>query len=76
MLPQSAAALGIAVHITLAVALGVTLAYTWRAVRLNKMAATGPYPFMLAALAGVWATNFFVILRSSARLSSSWCRTR
>jgi hypothetical protein len=33
LLPQSAAALGIAVHITLAVALGVTLAYTWRAVR-------------------------------------------
>src|SRR6185437_11671438 len=62
LLPQSAAALGIAVHITLTVALGVTLSYTWRAVRLHKMAATGPYPFMLAALAGVWATTFFVIL--------------
>ena len=62
LLPQSAVALGIAVHMTLAVALGVTLAYTWRAVRHHKMAATGPYPFMLAALAGVWATNVFVIL--------------
>ncbi|MFZ2066059.1 MAG: hypothetical protein WAV27_08760 [Xanthobacteraceae bacterium] len=37
LLPQSAIALGIAVHMTLAVALGVTLAYTWRAVRLHKM---------------------------------------
>src|SRR5579863_10002875 len=37
LLPQSAAALGIAVHITLTVALDVTLAYTWRAVRLQKM---------------------------------------
>lgn len=49
-------------HMMLAAALGVTLAYAWGAVRLHKMAATGPYPFMLPALAGVWATNFFVIV--------------
>jgi hypothetical protein len=30
--------------------------------RTRRFAATGPYPFMLAALAGVWATNFFIIL--------------
>jgi hypothetical protein len=62
LLPQSPVALGVAVHMTLAVALGVTLAYAWRALRARKMAASGPYPFMLAALAGVWATNFFIIL--------------
>jgi hypothetical protein len=62
LLPQSPIALGVAVHMTLAVALGVALAYAWRALRTRKVAATGPYPFMLAALAGVWATNFFVIL--------------
>ena len=62
LLPQSPVALGVAVHMTLAVALGVTLAYAWRMVRTHKMAVSGPYPFMLAALASVWATNFFIIL--------------
>ena len=62
LLPQSPVALGVAVHMTLAVALGVTLAYAWRALRTQKVAAGGLFPFMLAALAGVWATNFFVIL--------------
>ncbi len=62
LLPQSPVVLGVAVHMTFAVALGVTLAYAWRALRTHKMAASGLYPFMLAALAGVWAINFFVIL--------------
>jgi len=62
LLPQSPVALGITVHMTLAVSLGVALAYAWRTLRTRKFAATGPYPVMLAALAGVWATNFFVIL--------------
>lgn len=62
LLPQSPVALGVAVHMTLAVALGVALAATWRALRTHKVAAVGPYPFMVTALAGVWATNFFVIL--------------
>lgn len=62
LLPQSPGALGIAVHMTLAVALGVGLAYAWRVLRSHRVAAAGPYPFMLAALGGVWAANFFVIL--------------
>ncbi len=62
LLPQSPAALGVAVHMMLAVALGITLACAWRALRAHNMALGGPYPFMLAALAGVWAANFFVIL--------------
>jgi hypothetical protein len=62
LLPQSPVTLGIAVHMVLAVALGVVLAYTWRALRTGGIAENGIYPFMLAALAGVWATNFFIIL--------------
>ena len=34
-----------------------------RTLRTHRFAAaSGPYPLMLAALGGVWATNFFVIL--------------
>ena len=62
LLPESPVILGVAVHMMLAVTLGVALAYAWRKLRTRRFAATGPYPFMLAALAGVWATNFFIIL--------------
>ncbi len=62
LLPQSQVTLGIAVHMMLAMALGVTLALAWRVVRESRIAGFGPYPFMLAALAGIWAVNFFVIL--------------
>lgn len=62
LLPQSPIALGIAVHMSLAVALGVALAYAWQMLRTYKIAAATPYPFTLAALAGIWAINFFVIL--------------
>jgi hypothetical protein len=62
LVPQSPVALGITVHMTLAITLGVALAYAWRTLRTRKIAAAGPYPFMLAALAGVWAVNFLVIL--------------
>jgi hypothetical protein len=62
LLPASPVALGIAVHMMLAVTLGVALAFVWRALREHRRALTNPYPFMLAALAGVWALNFFVVL--------------
>lgn len=62
LLPASPVALGIAVHMTLAVALGIAFACTWRALREYRPALSNPYPFMLAALAGVWAINFFVVL--------------
>ena len=61
LLPASPVALGIGVHIALAVMLGVVLAFTWQALAANRGVAN-PYPFMLAALAGVWAVNFFVVL--------------
>lgn len=61
LLPASAVALGIGVHMALAVTLGVMLTFGWRALAANRGLAN-PYPFMLAALAGVWALNFFVVL--------------
>lgn len=62
LLPASPVALGVAVHMTLAVALGIGLAFAWQAMRDYRPALTNPYPFMLAALTGVWAINFFVVL--------------
>jgi len=62
LLPASPVALGIAVHMALAVILGVALAFAWRALRDYRPTLTNPYPFMVAALAGVWAINFFVVL--------------
>ncbi len=62
LLPTSQVALGIAVHMILAVALGVTLVFVWRKVRSSRLGASGPYSFMLVALAGVWAINFFIVL--------------
>ena len=62
LLPATPVALGIAVHMTLAVALGTALALVWQTARSSRIGANGPYPFMLAALAAVWAINFFVVL--------------
>jgi len=62
LLPSSPAELGVAVHMLLAVALGIALAYTWSALHDRRPSLTNPYPFMLTALAGVWAINFFVVL--------------
>jgi hypothetical protein len=61
LLPASAVALGVGVHMALAVTLGVVLTFGWQALSVNRGLAN-PYPFMLAALAGVWAVNFFVVL--------------
>jgi len=44
----------------LAVTLGVVLVLGWQALSANRPA--NPYPFMLVALAAVWAVNFFVVL--------------
>jgi len=62
LLPASPVVLGVAVHMTLAVMLGVALVGLWSALRERRPGLTNPYPFMLAALAGVWAVNFFVVL--------------
>jgi hypothetical protein len=62
LFPASPVLLGIAVHVTLAVMLGVALAFGWRALSRNLGFAVNPYPLMLAALMSVWAINFFIIL--------------
>jgi hypothetical protein len=62
LLPMAPVGIGIAVHMTLAVMLGVALAFAWRAFSGKRGGAASPYRFMLAALAGVWAVNFFVVL--------------
>ena len=65
LFPSVPVALGVSVHMALAVVLGIALAFAWRALvslRPRASAGTGPYPFMLVALVGVWAINFFVVL--------------
>ncbi len=62
LLPASPVALGVGVHMTLAVTLGVALAFAWSALRKSRPGLANPYPLMLTALAGVWAVNFFVVL--------------
>jgi len=62
LLPASPVALGITVHMTLAAALGIALSCAWRALREYRPALRNPFPFALAALAAVWAMNFFVVL--------------
>jgi hypothetical protein len=52
--------LGIGVHMMLAAMLGVVLTFAWQA--LSAKGLTNSYPFMLAALTGVWAMNFFLVL--------------
>jgi hypothetical protein len=61
LLPASPVALGVAV-MTLAVALGVVLSFVWSALQTRRRGLNNPYPFMLAALGGVWVVNFFVVL--------------
>jgi hypothetical protein len=62
LLPSSPVTLGLGVHMTLAVMLGVVLTFAWRALSARRRGMDNLYPFMLAALAGVWAVNFFVVL--------------
>lgn len=60
LLPDFPVGLGVAIHMTLAVTLGVALAFAWRA--LCSRRPVNPFPFAIAALVGVWAANFFIVL--------------
>lgn len=62
LLPASPAALGVAVHMVFAVALGIALAFAWRTLSSHRSEAVSPFPFMFIALTGVWAVNFLVVL--------------
>jgi hypothetical protein len=61
ILPASPVAMGIAVHMVLAVVLGVALAGLWQAAARSYTMGSR-YTVMFAALTAVWATNFFVLL--------------
>jgi hypothetical protein len=62
LFPGLSAALGVTLHMTLAVGLGIALAFGWRAFSAKHADAANPFPVMIAALAGVWAVNFLVVL--------------
>ena len=46
----------------IAVTLGIGLVFAWRAMTSRGAQAGALFPFMMAALAGIWAINFFVVL--------------
>lgn len=62
LFPADAVALGVAVHMTIAVALGVALAFVWRSMTAYRTRPDSVFAFMIAALAGVWTINFFIVL--------------
>jgi hypothetical protein len=61
LLPQAPVTMGIALHMILAVTLGIALAGLWQAL-VRTHVTISLYAVALAALAGVWAMNFFVVL--------------
>jgi hypothetical protein len=61
LLPAAPVTIGIAVHMMLAVMLIVALAGLWQALARTRRAGS-LYAIVLAALAAVWAVNFFVVL--------------
>lgn len=62
LFPVAPVAMGVAVHMSLAVMLGIALSFGWRALSSHRTGIASPFPFMLAALVGVWVVNFFVVL--------------
>ena len=62
LFPAAPVAMGVTVHMSLAVTLGIALSFCWRALSSRRSEIASPFPFMLAALVGVWAINFFVVL--------------
>jgi hypothetical protein len=62
LLPSSPVMLGIIVHMGLAGIVGILLAFAWRELREQWPSLRSLFPFSLAALFGIWAINFFVVL--------------
>jgi hypothetical protein len=61
LLPAVPATVGVAVHMMLAVMLGVALAGLWQALAQTRRVSS-PYVVGCALLASVWVINFFVVL--------------
>lgn len=55
-------ALGISIHMVLALALGIALVATWRSISARWHHAYNTYALAFATLAIVWLVNFFLIL--------------
>ena len=63
-LPLAAAPIlaGIAIHMIAAVGIGLALVFVWGRLTAHRPVWGNEYVFMVAALAIVWAFNFFVVL--------------
>lgn len=61
LFPAAPVALGVTLHMGLAVMLGIALAFAWRTLSAYRTAIS-PFPFMVAVLVGIWAINFFLVL--------------
>src|SRR5580658_350567 len=64
LFPAAPVVLGVTVHMLLAVTLGIALSFGWRVLSSHRLEIANPFPFTLAALIGIWAVNFFVVLPS------------
>jgi hypothetical protein len=62
LLQGSSAPFGVAIHMILAVTLGIVLAFSWTAVSRRWPKHLNPYAVMPVALAAVWAVNFLIVL--------------
>src|SRR3984957_13060107 len=62
LLPGSLAAFGVTIHMMLAAALGIALAFSWTALSRRWPTRANAYAVMPVALAAVWAINFLIIL--------------
>jgi hypothetical protein len=62
LFPAAPVALGVTVHMALAVMLGIALSFGWRALSSRRLEIANPFPVMLTAHVGVWAINFFMVL--------------
>ena len=62
MLPNATVLAGIAIHMVLAIALGVALAAAWQALARRRLGGSNLFLLVVTALAGVWAMNFLVVL--------------
>lgn len=61
-LPAHPVAVGVSVHMVLAIVLGVALAAIWKLSGGGRFGSDNPYPFMLAILLDIWVINFLVVL--------------
>jgi hypothetical protein len=62
LLPEAPITMGIAVHMALAVLLGIALTGLWQGLARHGYGTRSLYAVVVVALAAVWAINFFVIL--------------